>query len=49
MLLLLATGGCADRAGCAWVKPLTASKSDTLETKRQILSHDQTWKKLKKH
>ncbi|BBP95983.1 hypothetical protein BSFA1_11120 [Burkholderia sp. SFA1] len=25
---------------CDWVKPITASSSDTLETKRQILAHD---------
>lgn len=25
---------------CDWVKPITASASDTLETKRQILAHD---------
>lgn len=25
---------------CDWVKPISASASDTLETKRQILAHD---------
>lgn len=25
---------------CDWVKPITASASDTLETKRQVLAHD---------
>ncbi|AET90697.1 hypothetical protein BYI23_B000900 [Burkholderia sp. YI23] len=25
---------------CEWVKPITASAADTLETKRQILAHD---------
>lgn len=25
---------------CSWVKPLTASPADTIDTKRQILAHD---------
>lgn len=25
---------------CSWVKPLSASPADTLETKQQILAHD---------
>ena len=25
---------------CSWVKPITASPADTLETKQQILAHD---------
>lgn len=25
---------------CDWVRPITASKADTAETKRQILAHD---------
>lgn len=25
---------------CDWVRPITASKADTDETKRQILAHD---------
>lgn len=25
---------------CDWVKPITASKADTDDTKRQILAHD---------
>lgn len=25
---------------CSWVKPITASPDDTLETKKQILAHD---------
>lgn len=25
---------------CSWVKPISASQADTLETKQQILAHD---------
>lgn len=45
-------GGCATRqpevrvetrvidTACSWVNPLTFSKNDTPETKRQIIEHD---------
>lgn len=28
-------------AGCEWVRPIYPSQKDTLETKRQILQHNQ--------
>lgn len=51
--LVVLLGGCATRpppqietrvidTACTWVKPLTFSKEDTPETKRQILEHEKT-------
>lgn len=48
MMLSLFMAGCGliDKnltfidSGCDWTKPITASRQDTEETKRQILSHD---------
>jgi hypothetical protein len=38
--------GPAINGGCEWAKPIYVSRSDVLtdETKRDILSHNETWK-----
>ncbi len=51
MSCVLAIAGCATTptpepvtrvidTACDWVRPITASSSDTYETKQQILAHD---------
>jgi hypothetical protein len=47
MLMMLSSlaAGCVTKdfsfidSGCDWTKPITASRQDTEETKKQILSH----------
>ncbi len=42
MLALSAVGGCASSgiAKCSGFKPISASRADTTDTKRQVLAHN---------
>lgn len=40
------TGKVAPSASCASFEVIRPSRADTLETKRQVLAHNQTWRAL---